>query len=772
MEWIFIRLFTSRSRWTVPQRQMMTVAAQKHLVRLGTIGSILLLAVALTFRVIAHRDAQSSVDKLTRAGAEDLTEVFPEIDSQQVYVAPLLRNVILDAREEGSETGGENSRGKALLHARLALVGWEASHVDWLVEQLLEHSDLEYVEPLRSRLHPFAARVAPRLLSVLRDSQESASRRFRAVLGLVGLPQEFWRDELQSADLEFVAGHLTSMFAETQPLLRRLLEPIRTSLLPSLETLFDADHVSAGMQINAAMALHEYAGDNPQLLTRLVTRATAAQMAILFPENDEKKTNLEWDDLVAVLQKQPRENFRQKERVRLGLRRANAAIAMLRLGDRHEYFDVFRVANDPEALSQFVARCRECGVTVEDLLESLESACAKRVAEMGSASRDSAHRIYGLLLALGNYSLESISDARRAAVLEMLEGFYEQDPAAVVHSASGWLLRHWGHATVVERLDQVEVPYDPTGKRDWFRMRLALRPHAQEPTETPKPKQVHSLTFVVFQPGEYRLGSPDFEGGEEERDKAEVPRIVRITRPFAICDRELTFALFDLFDGGVWRSRTTNEHGWDLTGDSPACGISWLVAVEFCRWLTSEYYGEDEALQSHASNIPITDPAQGQRLLYIKPGDMHLDRRGFRMATESEWEVAARGGQSTAYAFGGDAGLLADYGWYWGNSQKRPQATAKKRPSISGLYDTHGNLYEWTFDGRELPQQPMPTVLIDYTGIQDSGSRILRSGSWSYSEDRCRSAYRDDDDPNSNGTSFGFRLVLTPSALPIPSPQH
>jgi hypothetical protein len=154
------------------------------------------------------------------------------------------------------------------------------------------------------------------------------------------------------------------------------------------------------------MALYEYGGEDLELLTRLVTRANARQMTILFPGIEKEKVGVVRDNLIKVIREQPRKDFRQRDRVRPGRRRANAAIALLRLGEHRDYFEMFRISNDPEALSQFVARFPQWRVTAIDLLESLEYSREARRAATGSADRDTAHVVYGLILALGNYSMK------------------------------------------------------------------------------------------------------------------------------------------------------------------------------------------------------------------------------------------------------------------------------------------------------------------------------------------------------------------------------
>ena len=506
------------------------------------------------------------------------------------------------------------------------------------------------------------------------------------------------------------------------------------------------------------MALADYAGNDAELMAQLLTRATARQTEILYPKVAEFKSGPVRDGLLALTKEQPDENLAQLDRVRLGRRRANAAMTLLRQGERDAYFDALRITDDPESLSQFVARCQKWGVSPEELIESVERSAAIRQSVNGAAKKIESRVMSGLLLALGSYALEQIPNDSREALFVRLRDLYQKDPSASVHSASGSLLRHWGRGEDVENMDEQEVPYDPTGERDWFRLRLALT----------KPStgfggllglggktQPHTLTFIVFPAGEYRLGSPEFEGGELERQNDKVPRVVKISRPVALCDREVTWGLYDVFEGGDWRNEMQSSWGWDLSDDDAVFGGNWYDWVEFCRWLTGKWRRDDESWQCYPETESLAKDGNGNSVY----GELLLGRGGFRMPTESEWELAARSGQRTPYGFGNDVSLLGNYGWLIDNSEKRPRVTAVKPPTFGGLFDVHGNLYEWTHD--VYANIDGSSSLVDPQGESEGSDRALRGGSWSDVAAGCRAANRSTGEPTSRTFSLGFRLALS-----------
>jgi formylglycine-generating enzyme required for sulfatase activity len=156
----------------------------------------------------------------------------------------------------------------------------------------------------------------------------------------------------------------------------------------------------------------------------------------------------------------------------------------------------------------------------------------------------------------------------------------------------------------------------------------------------------------------------------------------------------------------------------------PVEQVSWDDAVEFCRKL-SELPGEKSTG-------------------YV-----------YRLPTEAEWEYACRAGTTTEYSFGDSKSELGDYAWYDKNSGKTTHPVGGKKPNAWGLYDMHGNVFEWCHDW--YGDYPSGSVT-DPTGAASGSYRVARGGSWDLYSGHCRSANRSRSTPDDR-FGLGFRVL-------------
>jgi len=228
-------------------------------------------------------------------------------------------------------------------------------------------------------------------------------------------------------------------------------------------------------------------------------------------------------------------------------------------------------------------------------------------------------------------------------------------------------------------------------------------------------------------------------------------------------DRELTFeeliAFFPQYSGPMQK--------YNAVPTDAGFGPHWYDSVAFCRWLgkamglseSDQCYADPETLdqEQHARDPQVTWAPRSWPL--------DLDKRGFRLPTESEWEVVARSGSRTAYGFGSEVVLLDRFGWFVENSGKCVHPGRELRPSVRGLFDLHGNLFEWTHDWRsdfgDLPQT-------DPLGANEALTRVNRGGSYGNPAGNSRVGDRFSFNPADRAISIGFRLALSLPAIPKP----
>ncbi len=164
----------------------------------------------------------------------------------------------------------------------------------------------------------------------------------------------------------------------------------------------------------------------------------------------------------------------------------------------------------------------------------------------------------------------------------------------------------------------------------------------------------------------------------------------------------------------------------------PVESISWEDAVGFCKKL---------------SELPEEKKAG----------------RVYRLSTEAEWEYACRAGSKTAYSFGASPQSLVDHAWFAGNSGSQPHPVGEKKANAWGLYDMHGNVWEWCSDC--YGEYPMGAVS-NPSNLSASSGRVIRGGSWDDGAVFCRSANRGGDDRSNRVSLNGFRVALSSSGIP------
>ena len=224
----------------------------------------------------------------------------------------------------------------------------------------------------------------------------------------------------------------------------------------------------------------------------------------------------------------------------------------------------------------------------------------------------------------------------------------------------------------------------------------------------PETTTENGIEWVAICPGAFTMGSVKGEAMAQQNEIVDPPRVVALSA-FQIAATETTHRQY---------AQMVSDH--KERDDQPVVDVTWEQARSFCQ------------------------------------------RGGGDLPTEAQWEYAARGGSRTPWSFGEEESQIGRYAWFAENSGNQAHDVKQKLPNPLGLYDLHGNVWEWT---RDWYDNYRAGTFVDPEESAITGRRVLRGGSFVVSPEVLRSAFRFVVDPEYRRRFFGFRCVRVP-------PQH
>jgi len=220
------------------------------------------------------------------------------------------------------------------------------------------------------------------------------------------------------------------------------------------------------------------------------------------------------------------------------------------------------------------------------------------------------------------------------------------------------------------------------------------------------------IKFVFISPGTFKMGSPDEEYG---RYNDETYHYVTLTKGFLMATTAVT------------------QYQWErVIGNNPS------------------------KFMKKGKKYPVENVSWNDVQKFIKKLNKMEQTDSYCLPTEAEWEYACRAGSTSRYCFGSDEKMLDEYAWFRKNFDEMTYPVKQKKPNAWGLYDMHGNVWEWCEDWYgDYPNEHVT----DPIGPNGGSNRVIRGGCWSFLTRNFRSANRGMSKPSNRNFKIGFRII-------------
>jgi serine/threonine protein kinase/formylglycine-generating enzyme required for sulfatase activity len=678
---------------------------------LGLIAASLILGTAVSsyFAVAASRQSALLQAEQKRRALDRLTTLqtaAPGAVPELLSALSADRETVLPRIGELLSDSGTVGQSRSRLNLAALLLGPREAKTDSLLDSLADELSTADVEELNSHatvLKPRSTDLAPRLWRLQENDAAPLAARFRAACVLASWEADPGRWATQA---DYVAAALLTQSAPELPRFVALLSPARSVLETPLKRLFRESRFEEE-RTSAADALGRMFPDQPESLVELLDYAQPRQVAALAAALKHSPTLVQ--GIIQRLESaRPASSLPYEQRPLAARSQCNLLCVVLQADEASAAQRLMPRLVSADLEAEFVETALASGVRPEALVSLVNSSTEAVV-------------LRWCCLALGNMDPTLLSSGDRSQLLSMLQELHVSHPDSGVHGATHWLLKTWRFQ-----------PASPQGEN-------AARRWLADP-------QAGGMA-IISGPSTFKMGSPEeepFHQGFEELHTR------RVNHTFAIAMREVTVEEY-------LRFRNAHAINRKIAPDPqcPAHEMTWFDAAAYCRWLSErERIPEDQMCFP-----PIGEIRPGMKL----PGNV-LERTGYRLPTEAEWELATRAGTAPGTRLCGESPQrLRGWAWYKESSNGRSWPVGLLKPNAIGLFDMQGNVTEWCLDWYfdEFPPAEEDGVVVDGSETRIGITRNLRGGSFNTNINDMRIADRDSDVPMQQSYEIGFRVVRT-----------